>query len=805
MEQERTPSPLTGIMVLELGGELADYCGKLLADLGAEVIKIEPPAGAPLRHRGPFAGGAPDPEKSVAFLYFNENKSSITLDLSQEAGQATLRELIASADVVVDALPPGFLAGLMLDYAAVRAANPELIMVSVTGFGQWGPHRDYKAPDIVTFAMSGLMAHLGSVPRPPLALPRDLATHFASAHVAAGILNALYHRQRTGQGQFLEVCAQEVLAQAGSPSVSYSAVREVREREQEKEDTGTDAIAAKDGTLVIGFVTMSRRNWDDFVAWIGNPPELQDPAWADRNYRSNHGAQLRAVVEAYTRSRPKQEVFVDGQRHALIMAPHNTPAEFLADPHINARGFVRQAQHPIIGDYRTLGAPFRLSVSPSRVQRPAPLLGEHNSSLLAATRSRSVQAAPAASASPTAGPHQLLGHLRVLDFTRGIAGPYVARFLGEYGAQVIKVESDVQRQQRGTRPGAERRAAKAQQAGFAENNRNKLSVSLNMRTEEGRRLARELARKCDVLVDNSSPRVLPSWGLDYKSLRAINPGIIVATLPSFGQAGPYRDFLGAVHIFQAFVGLTHLWNYAGETKAPPSGSLFADYNGGIHGVTAVMAALLHRERTGQGQAVDVAEVEALASLLGPTYLDILINGAKPEPQGNARDDVAPYGCYRCRGEDKWCVVAVTSEKEWRAFCNALGNPEWTHDPRFSSAGGRKENQAELERHVEEWTTQRTPYQVMGLLQDEGVPAAAVQNGEDLYRDPHLRARNFFAVVEHPSFGPLEHPGPAVRFSETPAHFGPYSLMGEHNREVFCGVVGLSETEFERLVKEGVIA
>ncbi len=387
-----------------------------------------------------------------------------------------------------------------------------------------------------------------------------------------------------------------------------------------------------------------------------------------------------------------------------------------------------------------------------------------------------------------------LSGIRVLDFSWLLAGPYATRLLGDFGAEVIKVQSAR------TASGAESNAS----GYFNTWNRNKRGITLDMAHPEGRELALRLVKISDVVVENFTPRVMANWGLGYQSLREAKPDIIMLSLSGMGQTGPWRDYAALGPTVQALSGFTRLTSFP---QGPPQGMgySYADPLSGMFAVLAVLAALENRDATGEGQYIDISEYEAMCSLLGPALLDYSVNGNIAEPQGNADGYSAPCGCYKCRGNDRWCAIAVSSEEEWQALCRVIGLP-WTGEERFSTLPQRRQHAGELDGLLERWTASRTPQQVVQALQQAGVPCGAVNSAADLVDDPQLRERGFLVQMPHPVLGNTTSDGTPIRLSRTPARFRRAApLLGQDNEYVYRELLGLDEKQFRQYLQKGVIA
>ncbi len=401
-----------------------------------------------------------------------------------------------------------------------------------------------------------------------------------------------------------------------------------------------------------------------------------------------------------------------------------------------------------------------------------------------------------------------LGNYRIVDLGTAWAGPQAGQILADMGAEVVKVETRTRLDGlRLGRPIISDDAAGGDQGLWPELqpvfhglNRNKLSITLNLKTPEGLRLIRELIARSDVLINNYSPGVLGRLGLDYPELRKVHPDIILVSMPSVGETGPLRDILAYAPNIQALSGLSGVIGYqedeplVGQLQAPWSDAVAA-----LHAALGTVAALRHRNLTGEGQSVEVAQLEATTSMLGEPLLDYQMTGSVAGPQGNFDPEFAPHNNYPCAEEDTWVAIAVQGEKEWEGFCRALGNPGWARDARFEDRYGRVRHCRELDRHVAEWTRQHTSQDVTGLLQRHGVAAMPVMSIEGQFMDPHLQERQAFAEVEHPRVGAEWVYGMPWLLSDTPGSVRtPAPLLGQHNDYILHELLGVPADELECL-------
>ncbi len=386
--------------------------------------------------------------------------------------------------------------------------------------------------------------------------------------------------------------------------------------------------------------------------------------------------------------------------------------------------------------------------------------------------------------------------LRVLDFTWMLAGPYATRIFADFGAEVIKVQS------KKTARGAESNLT----GHFNTWNRNKRSITLDLSHPEAREIVLKLTKKCDVVIENFSPRVMPNWGLDYEKLKEAKPDLVLLSMSAMGQRGPWKDYVAFAPTLHALSGLTQLTSLNKDTPIG-LGYPYADMVAGLYAAFAVLAALEYRDRTGHGQYIDLSEYEAICTLMGPFLLDASVNQKEILPPVDRSDYIAaaPYGCYKCSGEDRWCVIAVSSEAEWQSLCRVLGHPGWITEERFATKAERRKNRKELDDFLSKWTIQHTAEEVVNLLQEAGISSGVVQNAEDLSRDSQLRAGNFFVQLEHPVLGKTVSDRSPIKFEEDyTVDWRAAPRLGEDNRYVFLELLGFTEVELSHYVEKGVI-
>jgi crotonobetainyl-CoA:carnitine CoA-transferase CaiB-like acyl-CoA transferase len=775
---------LDGIRVLELAGLPGQYCGRLFADFGADVIKVEPPGGDPARALSPFGGGVRDPERSLVFLNYNANKRSVVLDIQTADGQETFRRLARTADVVIESFQPAYLDGLGLGYEQLQAVNPRIVVTSITPFGQTGPYSAYKGHDLHVQAMGGLMMIQGDDTRAPCMAPAHQGYQMASLHAAVGTMYALLARERTGRGQHVDVSMQEVIANTFFQIVRYSYIGEIERRP----GVGTNLplvgiFRCKDGGW-INITPLTPGHNDTMLKWMGDP-RFEGPEWRNRDFMQQHSDVLVEAMTRFMEDFDATDLVDQAQERRIPCELVALPADYARSPQLAARQYFTEVSHPVIGTHRMPGPPLRMSATPWRLAEAAPLLGEHTSAVLEGLAAQQPVGAAGGANGGGMAPVMPLEGVRVIDFTRVWVGPYATRFLADYGAEVIKIESSLF--DTTTRTGRLPMAADL--------NRNKKSITLDLHRPQAQEIVKRLVATADIVADNFAPGVMERFGLGYEELRRIKPDIIQLTMPGWGSTGPWRDHVSYGGQVLSASGLGFMW---GHPESPPSARAkfpYADFLAAVHVAFSAALALYHRRRTGEGQSIETSQQEAMGHTMGVPLLDYFVNGNPGEARGNVHLDFAPHGVYPCRGDDAWAAIACTSDEEWQALSVALESPAWASDPRFQTAAGRLEHREEIDANLMAWTLERTPKQVMYLLQKAGVPATAVQNTEDVFYDPQLRARGYLVELDHPDWGRLHHAGLSFRLSETPGAVRmPSPALGQHNEGVLMRLLGLSEAE-----------
>ncbi|MFN7950666.1 MAG: CoA transferase [bacterium] len=796
-----TPAlPLSGRRVVELVERSAatHYAGRVLAELGADVLLIEPPEGAPIRRRGPFVGEVPGRERGAAHLYFNAGKRTLTLDLDRAADRDTLRSELRGASILLESLAARRREDLGLGGEAVAALNPALVHVTVTGFGTTGPRRHWHSSDLVASATGGAAHLVGEATDPPVRLAGSQADVSASIVAVSGALMALHHATRTGCGQHVDVSAQEAVASlahiCGIAKYLDDGIAPKRRGSSLFASVPSGAYACSDGLVYL--IVNRPLHWDALARWIaetsGNTDVL-DPMFRGASANRIEHRELLDLWIGELAARYTAAAFVsEAAERRLAVTPVHTALEVLADEQLASRDFWRDIEHPELGGLRMAGSPFR-----------------HATEIAGAPRAASVLAPPGArdTARPAARPRPLDG-IRVVELTAGMAGPWIGRWMAWAGAEVIRIESrahpDVVRLYVPPRA-ADRSPRPDRSPWFTDWNAGKRFVSLDLAKPGARALVKRLVARSDVVIENMLPEVAGKLGVRYADLAAERVDLVMLSTTGFGGTGPQAGTPTWGPNIEAVSGLAALSGFA---HVPCSITQFAypDALSALHGLVAVLAALDRRARTGRGGHVDLAQYECLVAALGDVMLDASRSGREPERRGNRAVHAAPHGVFRCAGDERWCAIAVESDGDWNGLVEALGAPAWARDPSFSTAAGRVAHADEIEAWLGAWTSARDGFEVAESLQAAGVPAGVVSTIRDLAEhDPQLRARGFFERVPHRSLG-------HVTASAIPLHLGltpgrtdfAGGLVGADNDYVLREILRLDDRSIAEAIASGAV-
>ncbi len=752
------PLPLDGIRVLDLSGPVGAYGGRLLADIGADVVKVELPEGDELRRQGPFAGRR-DPERSLTFAYYHANKRGVVIDYRSAEAVGVLAELGANADVVL-LTPP--VAGFDPDAGELSWAAADAIVCAVTPFGLTGPYRSWRATHLTSCALGGVMYSQGPPEGPPVVVPgRQLYDH-AGTHAAVAVLVALRARPAVG-GQFIDVSAHEVLGSYLGELHRYTNAAEITRRRDDYPGVG-GVWPCRDG--LIQFMALTDKHWAGFVRLLGSPPELSDPAWADTAERREHAEEIMALVAPAIRAMSREDFVARGQELSVPCALVNTIGQFTQDPQPRSRGFFVRAPLAALGEFDVPGQPF-VSGPPllAQYRRPAPRLGEHDPAAIAGEW----RSAPR----PRTDPPRPLSGIKVISFGMVIAGALAGTALAELGADVIKIESptvpDTTRRLRQGGPAVHEPSGVETSPAFANFNRSVRSLALDMKQPESVDLVLRLARVADVVLENYGPDVLERWGIGYEKIAAVNPRIVMLSQTGFGHTGPRSHYLAYGATIFSFMGLTQIWGRSHGTHF--------DYPATTHGLFAILAALAARDRTGLGTHIDQAQTEVAGAIMGPLLLDYLVNGHEPG------QDPPPGMVVRCSGEDGWLAVEPVDDEDWRRLAALAGAPDPRRPRRGHRSGpelGRRAHAAAGDAHAAAGRPgrRRGPEQ-RGRDPRPAAPRAALPAGDGSSRSRRGRVRQpALPAGQDPGHHPPADPAPGRAHDRDPGRVAGPAARGK---------------------------
>lgn len=854
---------LSGMRVLELADELGEHAGRLLAGLGADVVKIEPPGGESTRGYGPFFEDRPGPERSLYFWTYNFGKRSVVLDLDTESGREALLELAAVADVIIDGRPKGYLAERGLGYETLSQRNPGLILTRISPFGDEGPWSGFSGSDLVHLALGGVMMNcgydptpLGDYDTPPVAPQMWQAYQITGELAVIQTLVALNYRLETGQGQAVSVSVHEAVSantETDVPDWIYTRLAHARQTSRHSIPAVPDAdgrigltvnpnARTKDGRWVLAYRTYLEGfggSIDQMLSVLRSfdaEEDLANPKYAEQGALSQPAnAQhlqdvINRMVGGFTFDR---DVWRVGQQHGMTWAPVRKPHECLGDEHWWRRGTFARVEYPeidrvfehAVGRWFAPGIPWR--------QGPrAPLVDEHRDAVPPEwAEPREVFSSPPLTRrtgrmSPHGRPFALDG-IRVIDLSWMLASAGAGRFLAAHGAEVIKVEHrsrlDGMRLGVGVPP-AGGRAERDEAAGplvgergnsvnrsgaFGEINAGKLGLSLNLKTERGKELLAELIRGADIVVEGFSPGTMERMGFGYERLKQLNPAIIYVQQSGMGQHGTFGQFRSFGPTAQAFSGLTEMSGLP-EPYAPAGiGYSYLDWVGAYQMATAMLAALARRSITGEGCWIDSSQTEAGIYLTGTAMLEHVANGKPWSRYGNRSPykEAAPSGAYPTAGEDRWIAISVFTDEHWHALVDVLGI---TPPPGATDSQWRADHQDDIDVLVGTATRAWDGYELMHALQKRGVPAGVCQTAEDrVDRDPQLTHDQWLVELPHSEIGTWPVRELAGCLSRTPSYIG--GALGRHapnygedTADVLARVLAMSADEIAAAEAEGAL-
>ncbi|HEX5143798.1 MAG TPA: CoA transferase [Mycobacterium sp.] len=768
-ESGKSGSLLAPMRVLDLSCGTGDAVSRILADLGADVLKVEPPGGSPARTAQPQLGGT-----SIAFALHNANKRSTVLDPGLDADRQQLLDLVSGTDILIDSGRPGFAAefGTSCEELAQRFAH--LVALSVTDFGQSGPRAGWRGSDAVFYALSSALSRSGPPIGTPVLPPDGIASATAAVQAAWAVLVAYYHRIRCGQGDYIDFSRYEAVVMAldppfGSMGQAASAQGVEKWRGRPRNQDSYPIIACKDGHVRL--VVMAPRQWHGLRAWLGEPEEFADRKYDSIGERFMAWDRIGALAAQMFADKTMDELAVTGQSYGVPIAAVLEPSEVAGAEHFAATGAMAEVE--LVPGVHTEVPVGYFTVEGEHVgfRTPAPGPGTATPGWLDAAR---VAGGADSAAMPFAG-------LRIVDLGIIVAGGELSRLFGDLGAEVIKVESA--QFPDGLRQG---RPGQAMTESFAWTHRNNLSLGLELRSAGGPDVFAELVGSADAVFANFKPGTLVGLGFPYAKLHELNPRIVLAESSAFGDTGPWAARMGYGPLVRATTGVTSLWTsgeHDGAERHPffDATTVFPDHVVGRIAAIGALAALIHRDHTGTGTRIHISQAEAGINQLDTMFVERSAAEQHPELVSHGSADSA---VYPCQGEDEWCVVSLASDADRQAATAVMGEPaQWP-----------------------DWTRSRTPAEAAEQLQAAGVAAAPMNRRPEVLADPQLTDRGLYQPMTHPLFDeplPAES-GPAPYRNIGPALTAPAPLPGRDTLEICREILGFDDERTAQLLADGVL-
>jgi crotonobetainyl-CoA:carnitine CoA-transferase CaiB-like acyl-CoA transferase len=784
--------------VLDLSTGIAGgYCAKLLGDAGAEVIKLEPPGGDPLRTRSASGSPVDRDTGSPIFQYLHAGHRSAVVDLATPQGLSFAKRAASACDLVLESGQPGDIEALGLGLDALHHANAATSLLSISPFGRGGPWSHRPATEFTLQAWCGSLSSRGIPGHAPVGVGGDVGAWVSGAAAAtAGAFGVLAAR-RSGRGQHLDVSMLETMIIS---MTSYQMIfAQIEERLYGRSIEIPSIEPASDGW--VGFCTITHQQWADFAAMIERPEWVEDPQIAHAYARMDRRVELRTAIAEWASTRTVAEIVDLASLLRIPVTPVGDGRTVLEMEQFVERGVYQD--HP--GGFRQPRRPYLLGHYPSPEPLPAPRLDADGAALAAELPELPP---PPAGAPQAATPPRPLEGVRVVAFIAFWAGPYVASYLAAMGADVIKVESiqrpDGMRFAGGVKlddPNTFEWSAVTHGA-----NVGLRDVTLDLSRPEGCALAKRLVAQADIVLDNFSPRVLDGFGLGEQALREARPDLILLRLPAFGLDGPWRDRGGFAMTVEQTSGLAWLTGFPDEGPLVPRG--VCDVLGALHAIIGVLSALEHRRATGEGLLVESPLAEAALNVAAEQTIEWTANDVLLTRNGNRSFAAAPQGLYACADTaetDHYLVLSVETDDQWKGLRAAVGEPDWASDPKLAGADGRHAAHDEIDAALTAWLATWTLDDAVEHFASYGVPVSRTRDPRRLNDLAQLRARGWFQRISHPVVGSFDYPGLPVAYSAVPrpVYTRGAPTLGQDNAAVL-GELGLSPAQIAELEEQKII-
>ena len=803
--------------VLDLTDVRGQLGGMILADLGADVIRVEQPGGSDARRVGPFADDGPEGACSLSFAAYNRNKRSVEIDLTTDDGRAKFLDLVRGSDIVLDSGPPALLDEVGLSHDALLEANAQLVHVRVTPYGHDGPFAERPAADLSIAAMSGQMSLLGDADRPPVRISIPQVWRHAGAEAAVAALIGHARARTTGKGVFVDVSAQSTMTWTMLQAMTASAINGADyERDGSLSQLGPRKIPmvhpAKDGH-VSGPVIWGQL--EKMVPWMKEAGAIDDEwlgreEWEEYDYRLFRSdgfviepQELCEKVDAFLINLSKETIFARGLELGVTLVPVKSIEELLTFPQLLARNYFEEVTLANGVSCKAPGAFVKIGNGQSVISRNAPAIGEHTAEVLQELASCPRQ--PVTADPPGSSPALPFEGLKVADFSWVGVGPMTGKCLADHGADVIRIESTKRADAlRTAGPYKDNIDGWNRSQFFGEFNTSKRSLTLDLSHERAGEVTKEILEWADVVLESFTPGTVDRMGIGYEAAKAANPGVIYVSTCLAGQSGPLAHMAGYGYHAAALAGFYGLTGWSDGVPCSP-GLAYTDTIAPRFLTATLLAALDHHRRTGEGSYIDLSQLEASIHFLAPEILAIQTTDQSFTRNGNRSADAAPQGAYPCTGDDQWIAIAVENDEQWQSLRGLLGDPEWALDGKLDSAGGRIESHDLIDGHLANWTKEQSPKEVMARLCSAGIPAGHVQRSSDLLEDPQYNHRGFHRYLEHGEMGRVPYSGHQYRISGYDhGPRGPAPLIGEASFEILTASFGLDDERVADLMANQVI-
>ncbi len=808
-----TMQGLRGIRVIDFSGHdgsrwiSGHYASKMLVDVGAEVIKVESSDGDILRHWSASNGHVE--EDGAFFRFLNAGKQSIVAAPDDDA----ILKLLATADLVIDACDSVSASHQIIDRLNLCERFPGLVVLSISPYGRTGPYANDRATEFTIQADSGALGMRGQRDREPLMAGAKTTEYVGGTFAAVAALAAVMRAKTTGMGEFIDFSLFEISNLSGT---SYSDMMSslwgrppLKGAVRSFESPSIEPT--KDGW--VGFATNSYQQYSDFLVMIGRTDLLEQKDLAMATGRSKRMVEWSAIVHGWMKAHTTEEVLELAALLRIPVAPLGNGKLVFEHPQLQARKVF--VENPCGKNH---SQPFLQPRPPCLYNgqslfplRPAPALNEHSANL---SSDRGVaRNVPGIAPTQIKTPELPLKGIRVFDATAWWAGPAATQMLAHLGAEVIHVESiqrlDGSRMMGGEHVGKSNWVEYSSM--FLSANSNKRGITLNLEDPDGVAIAKQLIAECDIFVENFSPRVIKKFGLDWETVRALNPKLIMIRMPAFGLDGPWRDHVGFAQTMEQISGLAWVTGYVDDQPRIQRGP--CDPMAGMNAAFAALVALQERAVTGEGALIECSMVEGALNAAAEQIVEYSAYGNILQRMGNRSADAAPQGVYYCKDHEKkneqWLALSIETQAQWLALCEAMADVELANDPALQTLAGRVANHDRIDQRVQAYLAAQPLEETLAQWRERGIPVAPVRSNVRVVQHPQVLARGFYQELTHPVVGTHLHVTVPFTFQSQQQHQLPWlrnpaPTLGADNVQVLKGILGLDEQRIEALKAKGVI-